>query len=78
MATGRSLVSQFQGLNLDNVGSWPAAPRIAMWLFLIVICAVGGWFGLWSGQKEQLEQLQTEEQTLKDEYKGKLQQAVNL
>ena len=78
MATGRSLASQFQGLSLDNVGSWPAAPRITMWLVVIVICAVGGWFALWSGQKDQLEQLQTEEQKLKDEYKGKLQQAINL
>ena len=78
MATGRSLASQFQGLSLDNVGSWPAAPRITMWLFVIAICAVGGWFALWSGQKDQLEQLQTEEQKLKDEYKGKLQQAINL
>lgn len=78
MATGRSLASQFQGLSLDNVGAWPPAPRITMWLFLILVCAVGGWFGLWSGQKEQLEQLQAEEQKLKDEYKGKLQQAVNL
>ena len=44
-----------------------------------VICAVGRRvFALWSGQKEQLEQLQTEEQKLKDEYKGKLQQAINL
>ena len=49
-----------------------------MWLFLILLCMVGGWFGLWSGQKEQLEQLQAEEQKLKDEYKGKLQQAINL
>ena len=78
MATGRSLASQFQGLSLDNVGAWPAAPRITMWLFLIAVCAIGGWFGLWSGQKDQLEQLQVEEQKLKDEYKGKLQQAVNL
>ena len=78
MATGRSLASQFQGLSLDNVGAWPPAPRITMWMFVIAICAVGGWFGLWSGQKDQLEQLQTEEQKLKDEYKRKLQQAINL
>ncbi len=78
MATGRSLASQFQGLSLDNVGAWPPAPRITMWLFVIAICAVGGWFGLWSGQKEQLEQLQAEEQKLKEEYRSKLQQAINL
>jgi type IV pilus assembly protein PilO len=78
MASGKDFLSQFQGLSLDNVGSWPLAPRVALWLFVIVACAAGGWFGLWSGQKEQLEQLQTEENKLKDEYKNKLQQAINL
>jgi type IV pilus assembly protein PilO len=78
MATGRDLLSQFQGLGLDNVGSWPKAPRFALWLFVIAACAVAGWFALWSGQKQQLEQLQGEELKLKDEYKGKLQQAINL
>jgi type IV pilus assembly protein PilO len=74
----RDLLSQFRGLTLDNVGGWPMAPRIALWLFVIAACAVGGWFGLWSGQKDQLEQLQAEEVKLKDEYKSKLQQAINL
>lgn len=78
MATGRDFLSQFQGLSLDNVGTWPPAPRLATWVFVIAVCAVGGWFGLWSGQKEQLEQLQAEEQKLKDEYRNKLQQAINL
>lgn len=74
----RDLLSQFQGLTLDNVGGWPMAPRVALWLFVIAACAVGGWFGLWSGQKDQLEQLAAEEVKLKDEYKSKLQQAINL
>jgi type IV pilus assembly protein PilO len=74
----RDLLSQFQGLTLDNVGGWPMAPRVALWLFVIAACAVGGWFGLWSGQKDQLEQLAAEEIKLKDEYKSKLQQAINL
>ena len=78
MASNRDLLSQFRGLTLDNVGAWPMAPRIALWLFVILACAVGGWFALWSGQKEQLEQLQAEEIKLKDEYKNKLQQAINL
>lgn len=78
MATGRDFLSQFQGLSLDNVGSWPKAPRFALWLFVIIACGVGGWFGLWSGQKQQLETLQAEEAKLKEEYKGKLQQAINL
>lgn len=78
MASNRDLLSQFRGLTLDNVGAWPMAPRAALWLFVILACAVGGWFALWSGQKDQLEQLQAEETKLKDEYKNKLQQAINL
>lgn len=78
MASSRDLLSEFRGLTLDNVGAWPMVPRVALWLFVIAACAVGGWFGLWSGQKEQLEQLQAEETKLKEEYRSKLQQAINL
>jgi type IV pilus assembly protein PilO len=78
MASSRDLLSQFRGLTLDNVGSWPMVPRVALWLFVIAAFAVGGWFTLWSGQKDQLEQLQAEEVKLKDEFRGKLQQAINL
>jgi type IV pilus assembly protein PilO len=79
MATSsRDLLSQFRGLTMDNVGAWPMVPRVTLWLFVVAACAVGGWFGLWSGQKEQLEQLQAEEVKLKEEYRSKLQQAINL
>jgi len=78
MASSRDLLSEFRGLTLDNVGAWPMVPRVALWLFVVAACAVGGWFGLWSGQKEQLEQLQSEEIKLKEEYRSKLQQAINL
>jgi type IV pilus assembly protein PilO len=78
MASSRDVLSEFRGLTLDNVGAWPMVPRVALWLFVIAACAVGGWFGLWSGQKEQLEQLQAEEVKLKEEYRSKLQQAINL
>ena len=74
----RDLISQFRGLTLDNVGTWPAAPRIVLWLVVIAAFGVGGWFGLWSGQEEQLTQLQAEEEKLKSDYKSKLQQAINL
>jgi len=78
MASSRDLLSEFRGLTMDNVGAWPMVPRVTLWLFVIAACAVGGWFGLWSGQKEQLEQLQAEEVKLKAEYRSKLQQAINL
>ncbi|MGH6622450.1 MAG: type 4a pilus biogenesis protein PilO [Burkholderiaceae bacterium] len=74
----RDFLSQFQGLSLDNVGAWAPAPRFALWLVVIIACAVGGWFALWSSQRDQIDQLQGEEVKLKDEYKNKLQQAINL
>jgi type IV pilus assembly protein PilO len=74
----RDLLSQFKGLTLENVGTWRIAPRVALWVLVLVACGVGGWFGLWSGQKDQLEELQAEESKLKEEYKSKLQQAINL
>jgi type IV pilus assembly protein PilO len=71
-------MSQFRGLTLENVGTWRMAPRITLWLIVLIACGVGGWFGLWSGQQEQLEQLQSEESKLREDYKSKLQQAINL
>jgi len=78
MANTRDFVSQFQGLTLENVGSWPLAPRVAVWFAVILICAVLGWFVLWSKQVDELDALRAEEVTLKDQYKQKLQQAINL
>jgi type IV pilus assembly protein PilO len=74
----QDFLKQFQGLTLENVGGWPPAPRIALWVLIVIACGVGGWFALWSGQTEQLEQLRADELKLKDEYKNKLQQAINL
>ncbi len=78
MATSNDLMSQFKGLTLDNVGSWPLLPRVSLWVFVIVLCAVIGWFMVWSSKVDDLDRLRQEEIALKDEYKNKLQQAVNL
>lgn len=78
MANAREILSQFQGLTLENVGSWPLAPRVTVWLLTIAVCAVLGWFLLWSKQVEELDRLRAEEASLKEQYKQKLQQAINL
>jgi len=78
MANAKDVLSQFQGLSLENVASWPAAPKIVTWLVTIVLCAGAGWFFWWSKQVEQINGLQQTETNLKNEYKQKLQQAVNL
>jgi type IV pilus assembly protein PilO len=47
-------------------------------VLVVVVCAVAGYFLLWSQQSEELDRLRAEELTLKDQYRAKLQQAINL
>ncbi|MEF9995136.1 MAG: type 4a pilus biogenesis protein PilO [Burkholderiaceae bacterium] len=74
----RDILAQFQNLNLEQVGSWPMAPRVAVWLGVIVVALVAGWFLVWSGQVERVDQLTADEGRLREEYRNKLQQAINL
>jgi type IV pilus assembly protein PilO len=77
-SSSRDVMSQFKGLTLENVGVWPIAPRITLWIFIIAACAAIGWFAVWKSQVEQLEGLRQEESNLKTQYQQKLQQAINL
>lgn len=74
----RQWLSQFQGLSFDNIGAWPMLPRVSVWVAVVLACALAGKFLLWDQQSEELERLRAEEQTLKDQYRAKLQQAINL
>jgi type IV pilus assembly protein PilO len=75
---GASLSSQFEGLSGRHPGLWPLAPR--------VLCAVGvaaavvalGYFGYWSTQFEEQDRLAQDEQGLRESYKTKMAQAINL
>jgi type IV pilus assembly protein PilO len=51
---------------------------VTVWLLAIVACGVVGWFLLWSKQVEELDRLRQTESQLKDQYRSKLQQAINL
>lgn len=76
--TDKDLLSDFRGLTFENVGRWPTLPRFALWAFIVLLCAVAGWFLLWSNQYDELQQLRSQEINLKAQYKDKLQQAINL
>ena len=76
--TNKDFLADFRGLTFENVGRWPTLPRFALWAFIILLCAVAGWFLLWSNQYDELEQLRGQETALKAQYKDKLQQAINL
>jgi len=78
MANLNDFTAKFRGLSLENVGTWPLLPRMTLWGALIVICAVIGYFVVWRGQMEELDGLRQQEVTLKDQYRSKLQQSINL
>lgn len=75
---GADLAAQFQGLQGRPPGLWPLAPRL--------LCAAGvmaavlglGYFFYWSGQFEEQDTLAEQETHLRDDYKQKMAQAINL
>jgi type IV pilus assembly protein PilO len=70
--------SQFRGLNPNEPGQWPMLPKIASWIALVLLVVVAGWFLLLSTADEELQAERDKEPVLKQDYRGKLAQAVNL
>ena len=72
------LTSQFQNLAGRPPGQWPLAPRILCGIGVIAAVCAAGYFMYWSTQFEEHEALVAEEVTLKDKYRNKIGQAINL
>jgi type IV pilus assembly protein PilO len=72
------LAGQFEGLQGRHPGLWPLAPRL--------LCATGvmaavmglGYFFYWSGQFDEQAALAAQELKLRDDFKVKMAQAINL
>ena len=71
-------VSQFRGLNPQEPGQWPMLPKLASWVAVVAAVIVAGWFLLLTGADDELEAERSREPVLKDDYRNKLAQAVNL
>jgi type IV pilus assembly protein PilO len=78
MANFSEISAKFRGLTLDNVGSWPILPRMTLWAGVVVACAAIGYFVVWNSQMSELDTLRQQESSLKDQYRAKLQQSINL
>ncbi|WP_317203203.1 type 4a pilus biogenesis protein PilO [Janthinobacterium sp.] len=73
-----ALAAQFRGLNQRHPGQWPLAPRLLCGCGAALAVIALGYFGYWSGQFEEQDAGAARELTLREEYKQKLAQAINL
>ena len=75
---GGSISAQFRGLSGRSPGQWPLAPRLLCAFAVIAVALTLGWFLYWSGQIDTLDAGEAEEKTLREAYKVKIQQSINL
>ncbi len=70
--------AQFTGLNPNEPGQWPLLPKVTSFAAAMVAVVALGWFGLLSTQADELQAERDREPQLKEEFRGKVAQAVNL
>lgn len=75
---GEKIAVQFRGLNPNDPGSWPLLPKALACVGVVVLVAALGWFLWLSGYLDSLRTAESQEEQLKQEYRQKLAQAVNL
>jgi type IV pilus assembly protein PilO len=75
---GQSLSAQFQGLSGRHPGLWPIAPRLLCGAGVMAAVITLGYLAYWSSQFEDQDKGAQDEVKLKEEYKTKMAQAINL
>ena len=72
------LLEQFRNLNPKDPGMWPALPKLLALLAILVALVAVGYVADWQGQVDALAAGAQEEVKLKEQYKSKMELAVNL
>ncbi|MEM9254235.1 MAG: type 4a pilus biogenesis protein PilO [Pseudomonadota bacterium] len=65
-------------LDFDNVGSWPLAIKIIIWLVLLLVILALGYYYHIEGLQTNLEKAEVKEEKLKKDFEKKVFQAANL
>ena len=73
-----SLAAQFQDLGGRQPGQWPLAPRLLCAFGALLAVLALGWYFYWSDQIAALDAGVQQEQKLRDDYRSKIAQAMNL
>jgi type IV pilus assembly protein PilO len=71
-------LSQFDDLELENIGQWPVAAKLMLSIFLAVVVMFMGYFFLISDKMDLLDRVVVEESTLKQQFASKYRIAANL
>lgn len=74
----RKIQSQFRGLNRNDPASWPPLPQFILFILVAAAIVAALWFAWLSDSDVQLEAERTKELALREDFKKKLAQAVNL
>lgn len=72
------LSQDFKDLDPNDPGAWPLAPRIAVFIALLVATVAAAWWFDWRDQSALLEQREAEEVQLRQDWLSKKKLAVNL
>ncbi len=72
------VASQFRGLNHNDPSTWPALPRYGLCIVVTIAVVTALWFAWLNSYDDELKAEQAKELTLREDYKKKLVQAVNL
>ena len=70
--------AQFEGLNPREPGQWPILPRAAAWALMLLAVLAVGWALVLAEAATRLDAQRGRELVLRDEFRGKLNQATNL
>src|SRR5829696_3510311 len=77
-ALSEKIASQFRGLNPNDPASWPVVPKAVLCTALAAAIVAALWFVWLTNSADELEAEQKKEVALREDYKKKLTQAVNL
>lgn len=71
-------IDQLRSINPREPGTWPAPIRIMALAIVFAATVVGGHLLIWSGQLDSIDKAERKESTLREEWRDKQAQALNL